>query len=110
MYADADGDDVVVMDSSPIGIVVQGGYYFAENWEGFGRYEWADLDMPTAQDVSILTVGVNKYFAGHNAKWSTDVGVAFDSIAVGVPVTGYRADAVGSDGQVVIRSQLQIIF
>ena len=78
----------------------------------YGRYEWSDLDVPGVDDISIITVGVNRYFAGHNAKWTTDIGFAIDSLDSGVvaPITGYRTDATGDDGQLVIRTQLQILF
>lgn len=100
-----------------IGVVVQGGYYLADTWEIFGRYEWSDLDIPTVSDVNLFTIGVNKYFAEHNAKWTTGISVGFDPI-LGVdaiagtkfPLSGYSADPAGEDGQVTIRSQLQILF
>ena len=111
VYANAEDTTI---DVSPLAIILQGGYYFTDDWEGFARYEWSDPDGASSltDDISIFTVGVNKYFAGHNAKWTTDIGLGLDSIgaAAAVPVTGFRADGTGEDGQVVIRSQLQIVF
>ena len=114
-------------DAQPWGIVVGGGYYLTEDWEVFGRYEWSDqstttLRLPTdgsrAENLNILTVGVNKYFSGHNAKWTTDVGFALENVHVGgaapgssiAPATGFRNDIPDEDGQLVIRTQLQILF
>lgn len=97
-------------DSTPLAMLFGGGWYFAENWELFGRYEWSDPDLPTTDDVSIATIGVNGYFAGQNVKWTTDFGFGLNTVSFAVPVTGWNVDAPGETGQVVIRSQLQIVF
>ncbi len=86
------------------GFVLQGGYRFDDDWEGFARYEWTDFAVP---DMSILTVGITRYFSGHHAKWTTDIGVALDPVPTTIPVTAWLA---GPDGQVVIRSQLQLVY
>ncbi|MCZ6850576.1 MAG: hypothetical protein O7F17_02930, partial [Planctomycetota bacterium] len=97
-------------DLDQTAIVVQGGYYLSDNWELFGRYEWSDFDFVPVQDLSIFTVGATRYFAGHNAKWTTDIGIGFDEVTLPANITGFRTDDVGEDGQVVIRSQVQILF
>ncbi|MCH8150875.1 MAG: hypothetical protein IH830_00695 [Planctomycetes bacterium] len=108
------------VDTNALGLLFQGGYYLNDNWELFGRYEWSDFDTVGVEDLSIFTVGVNRYFAGHNAKWTTDISFGLDEIdadltalgpvgATGA-ITGFRADNPGEDGQVVIRSQVQILF
>ena len=88
------------------GFVLQGGYRFDDDWEGFARYEWTDFAVP---DMSILTVGITRYFSGHHAKWTTDIGVALDPVpaSAAIPITAWLA---GPDGQVVIRSQLQLVY
>jgi len=86
------------------GFVLQGGYRFDDEWEGFARYEWSDFNVP---DMSIFTVGITRYISGHHAKWTTDVGVALDPVPASDPVTGWSA---GPEGQVVIRSQLQLVY
>ncbi|MHC4710826.1 MAG: porin [Planctomycetota bacterium] len=93
-----------------IGVVVQGGYYFTDDWEGFARYEWSDLDTPGLDDVSILTVGFNRYYAKHTLKWTTDLGYAFDAVPSNQLGINWRADDQTEDGQVVIRSQIQLLF
>ena len=102
------------LDVDQTAIVVQGGYYLSDNWELFGRYEWSDFDLvtvPVTQDLSIFTIGATRYFSGHNAKWTTDIGIGFDEVSVApANITGFRVDDVGEDGQVVIRSQVQIMF
>ena len=109
-------------DLDQIGFLVQGGYYFNDDWEGFVRYEWADFDIPDLtvpggitvyswDDLSVLTFGVNKYFAGHQAKWTTDIGIALDRVEFfAARGAGFRSDTGGDDGQVVIRTQLQLLF
>ncbi|MCZ6543448.1 MAG: hypothetical protein O6768_07265, partial [Planctomycetota bacterium] len=102
------------LDVDTTAIVIQGGYYLSDNWELFGRYEWSDFDLvtvPATEDLNIFTVGATRYFAGHNAKWTTDIGIGFDEVSVApANITGFRTDDVGEDGQLVIRSQVQIMF
>ena len=97
---------------SPKGFVVQGAYYFTKDWEGFARYEWSDTDTLEPSDIQILTVGATKYFSGYNVKWTTDVGYGIDPVPFGVPITNWRSDSGGNgnNGQIVIRSQLQLAF
>ena len=68
----------------------------------------------TEEDLSLITFGVNKYFAGHNAKWTTDVGIGTDTINFihghSGEIAGLRPDSGTEDGQLVIRSQIQIVF
>ncbi len=126
-YSNMNFRETATTSVKPWGIVVGGGWYFSEDWELFGRYEWSDQSsLSTAgnpDNLNILQVGVNKYFAGHNAKWTTDVGFGLTSVDVGqaagtniAPVTGWRQDvAQGAGGannnnQLVIRTQLQILF
>jgi hypothetical protein len=100
-----------IADVSPWGIMVQGGYYFTEDWEGFVRYEYANIDQTIDYgDINIMTLGVNKYFMGNHAKWVTDFGFAFDSVPISSPITGWRADPTGGKSQFVMRTQLSILF
>ena len=118
MYREIDLGGLAGLDQT--GIVVHGGYYVTEDWEIFGRYEWADHDVSTLDDISVVTLGATYYMASGlgGVKWTTDVGVGFDSVpafaAVGTfgdqDITGFRADDPGEDGQVVFRSQLQLTF
>jgi hypothetical protein len=58
-----------------------------------------------------VTVGVVRYYNGNMLKWTTDVGVGLHPVASEFASTalGWRADAPGENGQVVIRSQLQLL-
>lgn len=106
------------LDLDQYGAVIQGGVFLTDDWELYGRYEWGDDDTD-ADDLSIATIGANRYFAKNNIKWSTDVGYAFNEVSStwgdgflgsGGSGAGWRADASDDDGQLVIRTQLQLQF
>ena len=112
-----------ISDADQLGIVIQGGYYLNDTWELYGRYEYADLDISGLDDISIVSIGVNKYFADHHAKWTTEAGFALDPIlgndvAAGsasddpgaFPLAGWRVDPDDEDGQITIKTQIQIVF
>jgi hypothetical protein len=105
-------NDGAMPDMDQFGIVGQGGYYLTEDWEAFARYEWGDSDTASEEDLSIITVGANYYIAGHALKWTTDVGFALDGVGAtwASSGAGWREDASGEDGQVVVRSQIQLVF
>jgi len=105
------------VDLDQFGAVLQGGVFVTEDWEVFGRYEWGDLDI--GEDLNLVTIGATKYFSGHQLKWTTDVGYGLDEVSSmwgggfiggGADPTGWRTDAADEDGQIVIRSQLQLLF
>ena len=96
-----------------MGVMVQGSYAFNTDWDVFARYEWADLDVDGAEELSVVTFGVNRYFAKHQVKWTTDIGFGLEEVNAGFSNSGagWRTDPVGNDGwQVVFRSQLQLLF
>lgn len=95
-----------------LGVLVQGGYFISDQIELIARYEWADLDQQTDETLSILTVGGNYFFAKHAARLTLDIGYAFEPVSdtVDSSFAGYRLDTAGEDGQVVLRSQLQLLF
>lgn len=96
------------------GLMVQGGYFLDDNWELIGRYEHGDLDGAglLSDELSILTVGVTRFWNRHGLKWLTDVGYAFKPVdaAWSGESVGWRADGADEDGQIVIRSQMQVFF
>ncbi len=107
-----------VLDLDQYGFVIQGGFFVNDDWELFARYEWGDDDV-TSDDLGIITFGANRYFSGHQLKWTMDVGYAFDAVSAtfgdgllgeGGSITGWRTDAAENDGQLVIRTQLQLLF
>jgi hypothetical protein len=108
-------DDDAAVDRDEMAIMVQGGYFLSDDLELIARYEYGDLDGAggaAGDDLSIYTIGVTRYFNRHGLKWTTDVGFAMDAVdaAWGGASRGWRADAAGEDDQVVIRSQLQMLF
>lgn len=107
-HTDPNGPDP---DQDQYGVVVQGGYFVTDDIELFARYEWADDDSD-ADDLSALTVGFNKFWAGEQLRWATDVGYGFNAVSAtwANPGTNWRTDSPDGDGQVVIRSQLQLLF
>jgi hypothetical protein len=122
VYSDVDDD--ASLDFSPWGVVAQGGFFLTDDWELFGRVEWADSDEATEDDLTIATIGVNKYWNKHGLKWTTDVGYSFDALESFwlsqsdtefgggfAERTGWRDDeSVDQDGQFVLRTQLQLLF
>jgi hypothetical protein len=123
-YLDFSNTPAGFSDSSPLGVVVQGGYYFTEKVEGFVRYEYVDLDdlgvpsgSPGLDDLSLVTIGVNMYY-NPNVKATVDLGYAFDAVegevsdlsAADIAYAGLRDDDAGDDGQWVLRGQLQLTF
>ena len=117
-YADFDNDtpstDPNHIDFSPLGFVIHGGYYFTDKLEGYARYEYNDFDDfgvsgASVDDLSLLTLGVNHYYNA-NVKASADIGYGFDAIPVAADITGARTDFGGDDGQIILRTQLQLTF
>jgi hypothetical protein len=107
--------DTPAADPDQIGVLIQGGWSFVpDEWELFARYEWGDSDITGDEDLSILTLGVNKYFNGHGVKWTSDVGIALDELtgtwAGAAATNNFRQDDGGQDGQLVLRTQLQLLF
>ncbi len=104
--------DTGVASTDQLGILLQGGYFVTKNVEVMARYEWGDDDMASTEDLSILSLGGSYYFAKHAAKITCDLGYAFNQVSSTFASTkaGYQADAAGSDGQVVLRAQMQLLF
>lgn len=99
------------------GAVIQGGAYFSEKLEGYVRMEYGTFDLTGIPfgDLLTLTLGCNYYFHGQDVKFSTDVG--FGLLSVDTPwvlgagdIAGWRRDFTDQQPQVVIRTQLQLLF
>jgi len=111
-------------------VVVQGGYFVMNDLELYSRYEYGNSDGDkfrtfagstdaNGQTLSLLTVGLNWFPAGsrnRNLKWSADVGFGFSPIVDWANggadwQVDYTPDGgVGNSGQVVIRTQMQLLF
>ena len=114
MYRTLDADSSVSPDSEleQIALLVRGGVFITDSIELVAQYEWGDLDIDGIDELSVITVGVNKYFDNHNLKWQTDVGYGLNAVAPqwASSGAGWRGDAPDEEGQTVIRSQLQLLF
>ncbi len=107
LSTDGDGSDL-----DQFGAVFTAGYFIAEDVELYLMYEWGSLDIDGVSDLSVLTVGFTKFYNKHNLKWQNDIGYGFNPVAANWAVdgAGWRADSPGSDGQIVVRSQFQLLF
>ena len=101
-------------DRDEWGLLAQGGVFLDEHWELIGRLEYGDLDGAgsVSDDLLLLTVGVNRFWNRHGLKWMADLGYAFEPVdaAWGGAGAGWRADEAGGEGQIVLRTQLQLLF
>ena len=95
-----------------LGALVQGGVFVTEKLELIARYEWGDSDSGGDDKLSVLTVGGNYFFARHALRLTMDVGYSFEPIGAFWTnnFAGYQTDAAGESGQIVIRSQFQLLF
>jgi hypothetical protein len=94
--------------ADPNTFLVAYGVYLDSNWEVYGRYQSVDPDVVGTNDAEIMTVGVNYYLAGNNAKWSLDYSWADDGI-LGNPQLGWQGAGVVQDEE-MLRMQLQFAF
>jgi hypothetical protein len=112
IIGDHQSSDTVEIDR--LGVLVQAGVFVTEKLEVFGRYEWIDFDKDAdGQDnLGIVTVGGNYYVQGHRVKITADVGLGLDPVPANFSnnMAGWRSDAAGEDGQVVARTQVQLLF
>lgn len=105
-------DSATVANVDQYGALLQGGWFATPNVELVARYEWGDSDMPGEDDLSIVTLGVNWFIVRHRLKLTADIGYALNSVGPSwcSSGTGWRADSSDSDGQIVTRAQLQLLF
>lgn len=100
-----------------LGIVGQFGVYVAPKWEVFLRGEYMQLELTASPnnisfpDLGVITAGVNYYIEGHDVKWTTDIGMSLTEVSTifASDLAGWRPDTA-NEGQVVFRTQLQLLF
>lgn len=96
------------------GALAQAGWFITDRLELFGRYEWGDLDNALDEKLSITTMGANYYVHRHQVKISADVGYSFRPVTAGWTgggsSAGWRVNEQGKDGQIVVRTQVQLLF
>ncbi|MBB6428895.1 porin [Algisphaera agarilytica] len=100
------------VESDPFGLLAQAGYTIDDTWEPFVRYEFIDTDVAGADEINVITAGVNYYLKKHSAKFTVDGVFALDPLT-GISVSdglGLQPDAPGEDGQFALRAQFQLLF
>jgi hypothetical protein len=99
-------------DLDQYGLVFTAGYFVNDDIELYLMYEWGSSDIAGESDLSIITVGFTRFYNKHNLKWQNDIGYGFNPVASvwASDGAGWRTDAPDEDGQIVIRSQFQLLF
>jgi hypothetical protein len=97
------------------GFVLQGGVYFTEKFEAYARFEWGRFMIngnPFQEDLIVVTMGGNYYIDGQDLKLSADIGFGINAVSAAWDsvIAGWRQDSLGAEPQVVIRTQLQLLF
>ena len=114
-------DNATMVDRDQIGYMIQGAMMVSDKMEQFIRYESIDYDGntnvngvggSTADDLGIITAGLNYYINGHRNKFTIDVQHALDKVeSTGTFLsTGFQDDSAGQDGQTVLRTQFQLFY
>ena len=112
------------------GTVIQGSVFVSDDVEVYTRYELGNSDtdryrvsanslLANGEDINLLTLGLNWWPNGpsnQQIKITTDVGYSVDplidfaALGAGYLVDYTEADGTSSNGQWVMRSQLQFLF
>jgi hypothetical protein len=94
-YSDSNTAGVANTDLNELQVAY--GIYLDSDWELYGRYIDNDGSAAATLDGSIMSLGVNNYLAGQNAKWTTEI--------------TWNDSAVGPNTDVTtISTQLQFYF
>jgi len=108
LYAAYTRSSTETIDSDPNTFTVAYGMYLDSDWELYARYQDSDPDTAGQSSTEIMTIGINYYMAGSNAKWSLDYSWTDDAIAANEQL-GWQASANTQD-QEMLRMQLQLMF
>ncbi len=106
----------VGQDFNTFGLLAQGGYFIAEPWQLFGRYDLISPgDMPGSQDTfNALAVGVNYFPFSWTNRWkfSGEAGYLFEALdrTIVSPSGSLGWLASDDDGQWNLRFQTQFGF
>src|SRR5262249_28963415 len=106
-----DGNVVIAAgDYYDWGFLLQAAYMLTDKLEVFGRYDLTRLDTSawpagTNQNISEITVGVNYYWHGQNAKFTVDMNWLPNGSPIPVPALNYLAN---QDNEVVFRAQFEL--
>lgn len=106
----------VGQDFNTFGLLAQGGYFIAEPWQLYGRYDLISPgDMPGSQDTfNALAVGVNYFPFSWTNRWkfSGEAGYLFEALdkTIVAPSGSLGWLASDDDGQWNLRFQTQLGF
>ena len=107
-------DDPSIGQVNVYGVVGQAGAYFSPKFEMYTRFEFGAFDTSAAQfsDLYLITFGGNYYIDGHDIKLTGDIGFGISQIesAWNSDITGWRLESEGAEPQIVIRTQVQLLF
>jgi len=94
------------------GVLAQGGIFLTDQVELIARYEYANSDIDGIEDLSIVSAGINYFLQRWNVRLTADVGYALNAVddRWDASAAGYLIDTAGEEGQIVVRSQLQLLF
>jgi phosphate-selective porin O/P len=131
MNVDIEGVTSGGFDMTMNGLVLQGNFFFTQQFEGFARYDMIMLDddpgapFPLAatddDQYSMITVGFNYYLVpeSHAARFSMDVGFGLDDttgldtmLFTDVSTTGFAGGgaSAGTESNLMIRAQMSLLF
>lgn len=112
IYTEVDGDAPDIELDNSIGALAQVSYLLpnAKDWEVFGRYDFTHLDEEVGGEdwFDEYTVGVNKYYYGHNAKLTLDAGYYPNGSPSSAGGLGLTSGA--TDDQFIVRAQFQLVL
>lgn len=114
-------------DGTDFGVLVQGGYFFTEQWEGFARYDVTAIEsdrIPAGatndeDTFHFITVGANYYFVPESYAAVASVDAVFSLSEtgnfVGLGTGGTPQSVTGllgsnEDFEAVLRAQIQVLF
>jgi len=121
-------DTVTGFEQDSSGWLIQGGFMVNNNYELFVQYQNGEINNAVfatgSSEMSAFRIGINYWpvMGSNNLKWTTDVAWSHDSLADGGTVTGngsadwtgtgngWRQDILNGDGQMLLRTQLQLLF
>ena len=107
--------DVPGFNSNTFALTLQGGLYFTEKFEGYARVEWGRFIIngdPFQKDLFAVTFGGNYYLDGQDVKLSADIGFGLNPVSTfwTSDMAGWRTDPLTVRPQIVLRTQLQLLF
>ena len=102
--------DETTTNYDKFGALIQGGLFLTKDLELIARYAWGDSDVDNEDDLSIVSVGLSKFFKGHALRMTGELGYALNPISDSWDYAGWQLDAAGEKGQIMARAELHLLF